>query len=249
MVVLDHHEVVACGHRQQFLAALQRHGHGCGALVAGRHIDIVAARHGRPRNQPLPVHGQRQHMARAQGKGVACVRVTGVLHAHPGGRTHQQHGQQKGRLLRAVGDQDLIALGPDSARRQQPAVDLIDQRLVVTVYVVARPLAHRARLQRLQRAGAPVTKREQAGIELAVDERIRLLLPVRRLADVALCRGVQLQAFRPGLGAVQWRRVRSTAPARQRSLLGTGNEVPAARPADDQSLVGQRLQGQGHGGS
>ena len=83
-------------------------------------------------------------------------------------------------------------------------MNLVDQSGIVAVKVVGRPAPDRLRLQGLQRTGAPVSKREQRTIELTVNERIGLALPIGRLDDVSLGRRLHLQPRAPvGCGACQ----------------------------------------------
>ena len=109
--------------------------------MAGRDVDIVATRHRSAQHEAVRVNRQCLHLPGAQCKGIARIRITGVFHADAGLFAYQQHGQQERRLLRPVGDQYLVAVGPDAARRQQTPVDLVDQGVVVAVDVVGRPLA------------------------------------------------------------------------------------------------------------
>ena len=180
----------------------------------------------------------------AQREVVARVGVARVLDAHRRCAIDQQRGEQEGGLLRATGNQDLVAFGPDTACRQQAAMDLLDQGIVVAVDVVRCPASQRAALQRLEHALAPVGRREQRGVELAIDEGVGLLLPVAGLVDVALLRGLQLQALRPthaGVGHAGTSALARTEVGGRKLLT---DKVPAARAADDQALVGQCLQGQ-----
>ena len=241
VVVLDDDEVVALGARQQREASRQRHRHGGRALVAGRDIHIVAARQCRARHHALGVDLQQADMPGAQCKVVARVGVAGVLDADAGGRPDQQFGDQEGRLLRTTGHQDFVPVDPDAARREQAAVDLLDQRFVVAVDVVGRPAAHRTCLERFEHAAAPVAKRKQRRIELAVDEGERLALPVGRLADVALRRRLHLQALAPARRRDRREPVAAVARREVGCLEIVTDEAAAAWPTHDQPLVDQRL--------
>jgi hypothetical protein len=247
VVVFDDDKVVALGAREQLLPPRQWHGDRGRALVARRHVHHLAARQARAEHEALCIDSQRPHMLGAQREVVARIGVARVLDAHRRCAIDQQRGQQEGGLLCTAGDQDLVAFGPDAARGQQAAVDLLDQGLVVAVDVVRGPAPQRATLQRFEHALAPVGGGEQRGVELAVDERVGLLLPVTGLLDVALLRGPQLQALRPADAD------NAAASTLARAEVGSGeliaDEVAAARAADDQALVGERLQRQRHGGA
>ena len=136
-------------------------------------------------------------MRAAQTEIVARVGVARVFYTDPGVRADEQHREQKTGLLYAAGDQNFVALDPDASCGQQAAVDLVDQSAIVAVNVVGRPAPDRLRLQCLHRTGAPVSKREQRTIELTVNKRIGLALPIGRLDDVALGRWLDLQPCAP----------------------------------------------------
>jgi hypothetical protein len=127
VVVFDDDEVVARSTGKQLLPPRQRHGDGGRALVAWRRVHHPTPRQAGTENEPLRVHAQRPHVLRAQREVVARVGVARVLDAHGRRSIDQQRSEQEDRLLRTTGDQDLVTLGPDAARRQQAAMDLLDK--------------------------------------------------------------------------------------------------------------------------
>ncbi|MNV58559.1 hypothetical protein D3C71_1509440 [compost metagenome] len=100
-------------------------------------------------------------------------------------------------MLRAHGDDDFLCVGPDAPARQDLGADLLDQGGVVMGDEVGRPTADVQHRQRLDAALAPFRRGKQVGVELPVDEGVGLLLPVLRLADIALARRAKAQPFVP----------------------------------------------------
>ncbi len=186
VVVLDDDDVTGLRSREERQATIDRHRDGRRALVAGRHVDGAAAGQRRADDQPAVVDRQRHDASRVHPEDVARVRIAGILDADRRLGRQQQAGQQKRRMLRPGRQQDVVPLCPDAARRQQPGLDLVDQGVAVLVEMIGCPVGHRPLAQRFQRTLAPFREREQLSVELAIDERIRIALPVARLDDVPL---------------------------------------------------------------
>ena len=100
-------------------------------------------------------------------------------------------------MLRADRDQDLLRCGPHTAPRQHAGMELFDQQRVVAVHAITCPVADRRDAECLARAFAPVGDREQGRVELPVDERVGVLLPIAWFDDVALQRWTELQTADP----------------------------------------------------
>ena len=158
-------------------------------------------------------------------------------------------------MLRPHRDDDLVDVSPHAAARQHARADLLHQVGVVAQDQVGRPVADVEHRERFHAALAPVGGREQRGVELPVQERIRILLPVGRLDDVALGRGLHAQAARPvGHAPVQRDDVRGAACrlGRRRRADASAqhlriDEVPAALTRDQIALAGELLVGEHDG--
>jgi hypothetical protein len=84
------------------------------------------------------------------------------------------------------GHQDLLGRREHPAPFQQARLDLLDQQLIVAIDQVAGPAADLGCRCRLNAAFPPAGNRQLRRIALAIEERIRIALPVPRLGDVAL---------------------------------------------------------------
>ena len=148
-------------------------------------------------------------------------------------------------MLCADGDEDFVGRDEHAAAHEQARLDLLDQQRIVAVEEIGRPAAHFCRGRRLQAALAPPRHRQLRRIDLTVDERIRIALPVVRLDDVAL-RGhgapVALRPLRRRRGRTCGCRCRRTCAAGDDLRI---DEVAAAAlrqqvPFVDEQLVGER---------
>ena len=245
VVVLDQHKVGFLGHLQQGVATLDRHGDGGRALVAGRHIDVVAAIQRIVHLQAAFVDGQIDDAFAAAAENVAGVRVARRLQTDRRVAADQQIGQQVERLLGADSDDDFLVAGPYASTRQHPRANLLDQRGVVAKDHVLRPLVDFEHAQGLHAALAPVGDGEERAVELAVEEGVGEALPVGALLDVALLGGPEAEAARP------FRR-RQRRFVRRRSALDPAgedvgvDEVALALARDQIAFVDQLLVGDDH---
>ena len=119
------------------------------------------------------------------------------------------------------------------------------QQRIVGIDAIARPAPHLGGRHRLQAALAPAGDRAPARVDLAVDERIRIALPVGRLDDVALpdhrageARAPGDLAMRCGAGTPRHR-----GPRRGHLWM---DEVAAAAAGAQVPLVDQQLVGERH---
>src|SRR5258708_1722630 len=111
--------------------------------------------------------------------------------------------------------------------------------------MILRPIPDRVDAQRLPRAFAPGRQREQALVDLAVDEGVGVALPVSRLHDIALERRALLEARRPVRRALSRRDV--AGPLGRRGWRGFGasgqdlgiDEKAAPLPGDQEPFLDQ----------
>ena len=138
-VVFNNNAVATAGNIEQGLAPFHRQRNTGGALVAGRHEDVVARLQCRRNAKAFVVNRQRHHALRAMRKNVAGVWVARVFHAQHRMLVNQQIGQQIQSMLRANSDNDLFFLGPDTTTWQYLGADFFDKSGVVTGDQVGRP--------------------------------------------------------------------------------------------------------------
>src|SRR2546423_8238241 len=121
-------------------------------------------------------------------------------------------------MLRADGDQYLVRGCPDAAPAEKPRLDLLDQQRIVAVDQIAGPTADFDGRQRLHAAFPPAGDRHLRRIELTVDERIRVFLPILGLDDVALTRN--REAHPPFPNGRGWRIRERYGPGTRRRAAG-----------------------------
>ena len=166
------------------------------------------------------------------------VRVPRIFDPDGGLSIDQQIRQQVERVLRSDRHQDLLGRCPDSPQRQYLVADLLEQRRIVPGEAVLRPVERIASGQHVLAACAPFGGREQASVQLPVDERKLVLLPVRRLGDVALKRRPELHPGGPVHARAGGRLLRRVAgPPSDHSRV----RVVALAPARDQIAVIRQL--------
>ena len=245
VVVLDDQEVVDLRHVEQLASPLQRHGDRGRRLVARRHVEQLAIGDRRVEAHALVVDRQQLDIVGEGAGDVVDVHVAGVLHPEATPGLEQQHAGDPQRLLGADRDQDLLGLGPHAAARQHPLVDLFDQQRIVIVEVVHRPAADRRHAHGIAAALPPVLGRKQLRVDLTVEERIVVAMPVAGLVDGLLPGGVHGQELLPGqaLGVDIVQAHRFLGPALED--LGI-DEVAATLPRDQVAIIEQMLVGQHH---
>ena len=111
------------------------------------------------------------------------IGVERVFNHNLAGFINQQLGQQKQRVLRPQGDNDLAGRHPDTATRQAVGSDIIHQQRVIMLAEIACGHAEITRPERLTGAIAPFRMAEQPGINLTIGKRVLVFTPVERLAD------------------------------------------------------------------
>ena len=149
-------------------------------------------------------------------------------------------------MLGAQGDENLVEIHPDTAFGQHADMQLVEQPSVVGVHAIGEPGLDGAGAVSVTRAFAPLVEWEQRFVELTVDERVGIVLPVAGLGDVDLTTGMKAQASRP----VQ-RCMSGVSPTRLiaygRGLEVLGHEVAAALLGIQKTLVHQFFVGQHDG--
>ena len=171
------------------MTALDRHGGRGRALVARRHIDVVALREQigvLDRAHAAAIDRQRLQPRIAVLEDIAGIRIAGVFKADRGPLAREQIRDQIERLLAADRHDDFVRHRKHAAPRQHARADLLDQRIVVALDQIRRPVADLHDRQRFHAAFAPVVGRKQRLVELSVDKGIFVAQPVARLDDIAL---------------------------------------------------------------
>ena len=135
----------------------------------------------------------RTHIVGHQGEDIAHVRIARVFNRHRRMRFDQQTGQQIQRVLRTQRHQYFIAIGKNAAPCQDALADLFHQSRIVFGKSVICPGIQPLPVHGLPRAVAPRGNRKQRRIGLAIDERIGIIMPVWRFADIGLPCRVQSQ--------------------------------------------------------
>ena len=254
VVVLDDQEIVLRGAREDLVAARPGHHHHRGAMRARcqqRQIEPL------PRGDPRTFLVDRQRHALRAGhlEDEARIRVARHLAAHALARPRQKLREQVEPLLRAERDQDLLGPRIDAALGQDAGADLLDQHRIVIDRAIRRPPVERGPPQCIARRIAPRVEREQPRIDLPEDERIGIVLPVQRLADMVELRGGDPDARLPidhggasdalpfplpaGGDEQPAARLRLEIAARDQLVVDGGGGV-----ARDAQLLGQRARGQ-----
>ena len=247
VVVLDDHEIALLGAAQQLLAPLQAQRHGGGALVRGRDEQVVQRRQAIDHHAFL-VHGHGHPVRAAQRKGVARMRVAGLLEAQALRGVQQRVGQQVEGLLRAHGDQDLFLEREHAAPGQQAQADLLDQVGHVVGLEVRRPVRQLGARQAARAAFPEAFGGKQRGIVHAVDEGVGVLAPLQRLGQRVPVRQRAQHACRPvrcGLPGTCRRQGHGAVHTSQARI--PGHEHAAARAGFQKAFIHELLVDRGHG--
>ena len=99
--------------------------------------------------------------------------------------------------MRAKGDENFIVTGHDAPTRQNAAADMLNQHGVVMGPGIIGPGAEPFFAQRLPRAIAPFRHGKQRVINLPIDERIGVGLPVQWFCDILLGSGIFFETAGP----------------------------------------------------
>ncbi len=132
------------------------------------------------------INRQRMQRRTALLKNIAGIRISRIFNADMNPRSHQCRRDQVKPVLCAQGNEYFLLRRIDAAPWKQLAADLQDKLRIVRRYRIIRPVPHGVAAHRLTRTFPPCRQRKEAGIGLAIDEGIGILLPVCGLDDIPL---------------------------------------------------------------
>ena len=211
---------------KQRLAPTLAHGHAGRALIGRCAIQVIAAGQRRGYLHSLLIDGQRQHLRTFVGKRITRVPKTGFFNPDHGAAAGKQTGQQVKALLAAQSQQHLIMGGGNSASRQYPADQLVDQLAGADAFTFLPPAIHRLHFQCLTAALTPLRERKLFRVELPVNKRVTHVPPAWRALGPHDLRIAGQHAGRPvrwltmlvgiGLGILR----RGDGPAHEEPIAG-----------------------------
>ena len=247
VIVLDDGEPVAARLFQEGHAALHGHGDRRRRLVAGGHVDAVAALDRAVDHHAVLVNRDRLQFGVGQREDVARIDVARVLQADRRFGPSQELGDEIKGVLRAHGDQDLGMGRAHAAPRQHAGAHLLDEQRIVHVEAVLGPAVDRLHAERLARAHAPRRHGKQVRIRLPIDERVRIAPPVLGLGELLPRRRLELKAARPirGIPVIGYVVLGAVRRGPGGQHLGV-HEVTDPLARGQEALVRQRLVGEHH---
>ena len=176
----------------------------------------------------------------------AHPRITRLLDRYRHGRVHQQFTDQVECLLGAHGDQNLVRGCLYAAPWQNFLANLVDQHRVVDIACFAGPLVYITHAQREPVGFTPFLDRVKRLVELSLDKRVGILLPIRWAREGPFSWRATLQPAAPE--STLWLRVRGAGLQIDPAFKNLFVDIQAAAlPGDQVALIDQLLVGQDHG--